>query len=95
MQGVGVSQRSTPEQGVFPKRSTMRGFTCLSACQGLSLAKARLKPGLCFLGPSGPAVWTFARPSTALDRGYSGSGRGSLNHGGVADHIGWRAPTCL
>src|SRR3984893_9685303 len=44
---------------------------------------------------SGPAVWTFARPSTALDRGYSGSGRGSLNHGGVADHIGWRAPTCL
>ncbi|MEA3162972.1 MAG: hypothetical protein QOE88_790, partial [Verrucomicrobiota bacterium] len=28
---------------------------------------------------------------TALDRGYSGSGRGSLNHGGVADHIGWRA----
>jgi hypothetical protein len=40
MQGVGVSQRSTPEQGVFPKRSTMRGFTCLSACQGLSLAKA-------------------------------------------------------
>jgi len=32
---------------------------------------------------------------TALDRGYSGSGRGSLNHGGVADHIGWRAPTCL
>jgi hypothetical protein len=34
MQGVGVSQRSTPEQGVFPKRSTMRGFTCLSACQG-------------------------------------------------------------
>src|ERR1700736_2609862 len=45
--------------------------------------------------PSGPAVWTFARPSTALDRGYSGSGRGSLNHGGVADHLGWRAPTCL
>src|ERR1700730_16932842 len=41
------------------------------------------------------AVWTFAGPSTALDRGYSGSGRGSLNHGGVADHIGWRAPTCL
>ena len=47
------------------------------------------------VAPSGPAVWTFARPSTALDRGYSGSGRGSLNHGGVADHIGWRAPTCL
>src|ERR1700731_4821617 len=48
-----------------------------------------------FHAPLGPAVWTFAGPSTALDRGYSGSGRGSLNHGGVADHIGWRAPTCL
>ena len=41
------------------------------------------------------AVWTFATLRNSVGLGFNSSGRGGLNHGGVANDVCWRVPAGL